>query len=98
MVQLVGDDHILRAEQGLEEPTVGVEARGVQDRVFGAEETAEPTLQLLVQLSCAADEPNRRHPEAPALQRLLGGVDHRRMVGESEIVVSAKIEYVATAD
>ena len=38
VVERVGDDRVALIEQGLEQPAVGVEARGVQDRVLGAEE------------------------------------------------------------
>ena len=40
VVQLVGDHGVLGAQQRLEQAAVGVEARGVEDRVFGAEELA----------------------------------------------------------
>ena len=40
VVQLVGDDRVLGAQDRLEQPAVGVEARGIEDRVLGAEELA----------------------------------------------------------
>ena len=51
VVERVGDDRVLLAEQRLEEPAVGVEARGVEDRVLGAEEARDGRLELLVDAS-----------------------------------------------
>ena len=50
VVELVGDDGVLGAEQRLEHAAVGVEAGGVQDRGLGAEELRQPRLEL----ACAA--------------------------------------------
>ena len=66
MVQGVADDRVLFAEQGLEEPCVGVEARRIEDRILVAEESADPPLQLLVHGLGAADEADRGDPEAVA--------------------------------
>ena len=38
VIERVGDNGIFRPEQGLEEPPVGVETRGIQDRVLGPRE------------------------------------------------------------
>ena len=40
MVQFVGDDGVLGAEQRLEQATVRVEARGIENGVFGPEKFA----------------------------------------------------------
>src|SRR5690606_41705066 len=50
VVERVGDDRVLLAQQRLEQPAVGVEAGGVEDRVLGAEETGDGLLELLVQV------------------------------------------------
>ena len=55
-------------EQRLEEPAVGVEAGGVQDRVFGAQELADLRFELLVDRLRAADEADGREPVAPAIE------------------------------
>ena len=49
VVQFVADDRVLRAEDGLEEPAVGVEARAIEDRVLGAEESRDRRFEFLVQ-------------------------------------------------
>ena len=92
VVEGVRDDGIIWSEQRLEEPAVRVEARAEQDRVVGAEKRRQPFLELLVQRLCPADEPHRRHSESPALERVAGRLDDRRVVGEPEIVVGAKVQ------
>ena len=95
VVERVGDDGVVGPEQRLEEAAVRVEARAEEDRVLGAEEGRQPLLELLVQRLRAADEPHRGHPEAPALERVTGGLDHGRVVGEAEVVVGAEVEQAA---
>ena len=92
MVERVRDDGVVGPEQRLEQAPVGVEAGAEEDRVLGAEERRQPLLELLVQRLCAADEPHRGHPEAPALERVARSLDHGRMVGETEVVVGAEVE------
>jgi hypothetical protein len=71
------------------------EAGAVEDRVVGAEELREAFLELAVQGLCAADEADGRHPVAPAVERLAGGLDDLRVVGEPEVVVRAEVEQLA---
>ena len=81
-----------RVEQRLEDAAVGVEAGAVQDRVLLAEEGGQPRLELLVHLLGAADEADRGHAEAPAVERLLGGGDDLGVVGQAEVVVGAEVQ------
>ena len=92
VVQRVGDDGVLRAEQGFKQPAVGVEARGVENRVLRAEELAEGALQLLVDGLRAADEAHAGQAEAVAVQRFLGRGDKFRMVSEAEVIVGAEVQ------
>ena len=93
VVQLVGDDRVLRAEQRLEEPAVGVEARRVEDRRRRCRGTsARLRSSCLCRILRAADEPHRGQPEAPVVERLRGGRDDRRVVGQAEVVVRAEVE------
>ena len=78
VVERVGDDRVLLAEQRLEEAAVGVEAGRVEDGVLGAEEGREPGLERLVHLLGAADEADRGHAVAVAVERGLAGGDQRR--------------------
>ena len=57
----------------------------------------EPSLEVLVDLLGAADEPHARHAVAPAVERLLGRGDDTGVVGEAEVVVRAEIEDLAAA-
>ena len=40
----------------------------------------------------SADEAHRGHAVAPSVERLLGGLDHLRMVGQAEVVVGAEVQ------
>jgi len=92
VVELVGDYCVLCREQGLEEARVGVEARAVEDGVFGAEEFGDLLFELLVNLLCAADEADGREAVAPFLVALACGLDNLGVVGQAEIVVGAEVE------
>jgi hypothetical protein len=94
VVQLVGDDRVLGAEQRLEQAAVRVEARAVEDRVLRAEELAELAFEFLVRLLGAADEPHGGHAEAPLVEGALGGLDQARMISEPEVVVGAEVEHL----
>ena len=94
VVEGVGDDRVLRAEEGLEDAAVRVEAGGEQDGVLGAEERRELRLQRLVQGLGPADEPDAGHPEAPPGERVGRRGDHPRVVGEPEVVVGAEVQRV----
>ena len=75
MVESVGDDRILGAEQRLEEASVGVEAGTVQDGVLHPEEAGEARFQRLVRFLGAADEADRGHAVALAVEGLFRGGD-----------------------
>ena len=77
VVQRVGDDRVLFAQQRFEQAAVGVEAGGVEDGVLGAEEFGDLRFQLLVQVLRAADEAHRGHAEAVRVQRVLRGLRSR---------------------
>ena len=95
VVQLVGDDRVLRAEQRLEDAAVGVEAGGEQDGVLGAEELRDPALQLQVQVLRAADEPDAGHAEAALVHGALRRGDDVRVVGQAQVVVGAEVQHLA---
>src|SRR5690606_26552857 len=89
------DDRVVLAQQRLEQAAVGVETGRVKNRVFGAEEVRDGLLELLVQVLGAADEAHRGHAETVGVQRLLGRLDHRRVVGQAQVVVGAEVEHLA---
>ena len=58
VVQAVADDGILRSQQGLEDPTVGVKRSGIQDGVFGLVKVGDALFELLVNVLRATNEPH----------------------------------------
>jgi hypothetical protein len=95
VVEGVRNHRVVLAQQRLEQPAVGLEARGIEDRVFLPDISCDRPLEFAVEIGRAADEADRRHAEAVAVQRLLGRGDQARIVGEAEIVVGAQIENLA---
>ncbi len=94
VIQGIADHRVLGAEDGLEQAAVGVEARGVEDRVLGAQERADAGLQFLVDGLGAADEADRRHAVAEVVERLVRGRDDLRMIGEAQVIIGAEVQYV----
>ena len=45
----------------------------------------------------AADEAHRRHAVAPAVERLMGGLDHRRVIGQAQVVVGAHVDHLGAS-
>ncbi len=95
VVQRVGDDRVVLAEQRLEQAAVGIEAGGVKDGVVLAEEVGNLLFQLLVQVLGAADEAHRGHAETMRVQRILGGLDQLRVVGQAQVVVGTEVQHRA---
>ena len=95
VVQGVADDRALLVEERLEEPRVGVEARGVEDRVVHPEEAGDALLELLVDVLRAADEAHRRHAEAVVVEALLRRRDQLGVIAEAEVVVGAEVQHLA---
>lgn len=58
MVEGVTDDGILLTEDSLEETCVGIEATREQDAIFNFVVVSDHSLQLLVDVLGAADEPH----------------------------------------
>ena len=82
-------------KQHFEKTAVGVEATRIKDGVFGAEKAGEFLFELLVECLGATDEAHRGHPKAPALQSGASGGDDFRVIGQPEVIVSAKVDHVA---
>ncbi len=97
MVERVGDDRIVLAEQRLEYTAVGIEAGSIQDGVVGAVELGDLPLESLVKILRAADEADRAHPVAMRVERGVSGLDDSRMGAEPQVVVRAEVEHLAGA-
>src|SRR6056297_2831826 len=95
VIQRVADDGVLRSQQGLEQPAVGIETGGVEDRVLGPQEVADAAFQLLVHRLGPADEAHRCHAVAVLVDGPAGRGDDLRMVGQPQVVVGAEIDDVA---
>jgi len=95
MVERVADHRVFLAEQRLEQPAIGVEAGGIEDRIAPAEEAGDARLQRLVQILGPADEAHRGEAEAVILQRLMGGGDDGGMVGQAQIIIGAEVQHLA---
>ncbi len=92
MVERVGDDRVVLAQDRLEQPAVGVEAGGVEDRVVGAEEAREGVFEVFVQGLGPADEAHRRHAIAVAIHRLGGRPPEAFVVGQAQVVVGTEVD------
>ena len=93
VVQRITDDRIFGAEEGLEDPTIGIEASGVENGILRVEVASNGLLELLVDVLRTADEANGAHPKAVAVHSGLSGGDQARMVGETEVVICAEVDH-----
>ena len=98
VIQFVGDDRVLFSEERLEESTVRIEARCVENRVLGSQEFTELLFKFLMDALRSADESHRRQTESPFLESLVSGFDDFRVIRQPEIVVRAHVEHVARRD
>src|ERR1700694_176599 len=87
MVQLVGDDDVLLAEQGGAEALVGIPAAHVGERRLAPHEPGERLLEVAVDGECPADEAHGAGAGAPAVERILPGLHDRGDVAQAEVVV-----------
>jgi len=76
VVQRVGDDGVILAEQRLEHTAVGIEAGRVQDGGVGMEEVGYLVLKLPVNVLRAADEADAAHAVTVRIESLAGRLDH----------------------
>jgi len=65
VIQLIGDDRVLGAENRFEEAAIGVEARRIKDCIVRFEKRAYARFKFLMDLLCAADEAHGGHAVAP---------------------------------
>ncbi len=97
MVQTVGDDGVLGAEQRLEDGAIGIEAGGKEDGILHLQIAGDALFQGAVQVGGAADEAHAGHAEAVAVHGLLGGGDDLRVVGKAQVVVGAEVQDLAAS-
>lgn len=75
MVELIRDQGIISAENGLEDATIGIEAAGIENGIIGAVELADLLLELLVDILGAADKSYGRHAISVGVHHVLGRLD-----------------------
>ena len=95
MIERIADDGILLVKQRFEQAAVRIEAGGIENRILHRQIRAQALLQLAMHALRAADEAHRRHAVAIARQALMRGLDHGRMIGQSQIIVGAQIDHLA---
>ena len=94
VVQFVADDRVFCGEHHFEQTAIGVEARGVEDGVLGAEEAADGSLQLLMDGLSAADEADGSQTVAVCVVSSLGGFCQVPVIGQAQIVVGAHVQQI----
>jgi len=97
VIQRIGDDRVGLLEQRLEHAAVGVETGGEQDRFVLAQMFGDGEFEFAMQGLRAADEADRGHAEAEAVERVMRRGDDFRMIGEAEVIVGAEIDHLAPA-
>ncbi len=93
MVERVGDDRVFVAQDGFEQPAIGVEAARIEDGILHPEEPGNLALQLAMDVLGAADEADRGHAEAVAAQPVGRRLHQPGIIGQAQIVVGAEIQH-----
>src|SRR5207245_11322319 len=86
VVQLIGDDDVRLAQDGGAESFIGVPAADVAERRLAADESGERVLELAMDGERPADESHRSGAGAPALERVLAGLNDLRDSTQAEAV------------
>ena len=97
VVERVGDDGILVREERFEYASVRIEACGVEDGVLRTEILRNGGFELLVDVLRTADEAYGGHAVTACIHLLLGCLHEPRVVGETQVVVGAEVEYLLAA-
>ena len=97
VVEAVGNDRVLFAQQRLEHAAIGVETGGEHDRIRLAQVLGDRLLELTMQRLRSADEAHGSHAKAELLHGAARRRDDVRVIGEAEIIVGAEIDRIARA-
>ena len=98
VVQLVGNDEVVLAEDGRDGSRVGGEPALEHDHRFRLLELGEPALQLHVNLHGAGDRPDGSGADAQLLQRRERFLLQLRMRRQAEVVVRREVDDLAAVD
>ena len=87
VVERVGEDQILRSGEDGNDGAVGRVAAVEEHRRFGACESGQRPLQLVLRKEIAADEAARPRARAPLPRALRESLGHPRVAREPEVIV-----------
>ena len=90
VVALVAQDPGAGTAEGGQHAQVGGVAGGEQEGGLGALPVGQLRLQLGVHRPGAGHQPGRSGPGAPAVEGVVGGGHHRRVLGQAEVVVGGE--------
>ena len=91
MVQCVADNGVLVVEQRFKQAAIGIETRGIQNRVLSAQVLADATFEFFVNGLRAANKANGGHAVAEVVECLVCSVNDRRVIGKTEVVVGTQV-------
>src|SRR5690625_3090667 len=91
VVELIGNNGILRAKKGFKYSRISIKCCSIQDRIFHPEKFGYSLFQLFMNGLGAADEPNGRHAVAVRVNRVFGRLNYTRVRREPQIVVGTEI-------
>ena len=97
VVETVGDDRVVFAEQRLEHAAIGVETGREHDCVRLAQVLGDRLFEFAMQRLRAADEAHRSHAEAELVHRATRRRDDVGVVGETQVIVGAEVDRIACA-
>ena len=96
VVEPVGEDQVLLAEEGRRCRLIGVPAAHEAEGALGPHQSCARLLELAMDRERPADEPDARGPGPVLLQGLLPRRDHLGVVREAEVVVAGEDDDLAT--
>ena len=97
VIERIGEHRVFFRQQGFKKPPIRIETRGVENCVIHAEKCRQFLLQRSMYLVRAADEAHRGHAVAVLIKRTMCRLEHRRVIGQSKVVVGAQIEHFSVA-
>ena len=92
MVERIADHSVSIIEQDLEEASVGIEARTVEDGVLGAQKGTDRAFEGFVGFLRSANEAHRGHAIAVSPKPAGGCLDDARMIGQTQVVVGTEVQ------
>ena len=93
MVEFIGEDGVILADQGRDGGQVGGKAGLEGDGRFHAFECCQAPFQLQVQVHRPGNRAHRCRANAIFIHRFLGSLHQARVVGQAQVIVRAKIQH-----